>query len=282
MHVFLAGATGVVGRRIVPLLVAAGHQVTGTTRRAEKADLLRSLGAAPVVVDAYDRDAVSAAVATARPDVVMDQLTDLTAYDVAANAKLRREGTSNLVEAALAAGVQRIVAQSLGWIYVPGTTPASEDEPLDLDSDGERKSMVQGIVDLEEAVSAAPEAVFLRYGLFYGPGTWYAPDGLKADEARAGKLEADADMTSWVHVDDAAAAAVLALDWPAGPINLCDDEPAPGTDWVPAFCRAVDAPPPPVSDAERNGWARGVSNQLARSRGWVPRYASWRDGFTAW
>ena len=282
MHVFLAGATGVVGRRIVPLLVAAGHRVTGTTRRSEKAGLLRDLGASPVVVDAYDRDGMFAAVAAARPDVVMDQLTDLTVYDVAANARLRREGTPNVVAAALAAGVQRVVAQSLGWIYAPGTSPASEDEPLDLDSVATRRSTVQGIADLERAVHAAPEAVLLRYGLFYGPDTWYAPGGLKADEARAGKLVADADVTSFVHVDDAAAAAVLALEWPSGPVNVCDDEPAPGTEWVPAFCRAVGAPAPLPSGAERNGWARGTSNRLARSWGWAPRYSSWREGFSAW
>lgn len=282
MHVFLAGATGAVGRRIVPLLVAAGHRVTGTTRRSEKAAGLRSLGATPVVVDAYDRDGMFAAVAAARPDVVMDQLTDLTVYDVEANARLRQEGTPNVVDAALAAGVRRVVAQSLGWIYVPGTAPASEDEPLDLDSVGTRKSTVQGIADLERVVSKAPEAVLLRYGLFYGPDTWYVPDGLKADEARAGKLVADADVTSFVHIDDAAVAAVLALEWPSGPVNLCDDDPAPGTEWVPAFCRAIGAPSPQPSDAERNGWARGMSNRLARSLGWTPRYASWREAFRAW
>ncbi|MBM7783788.1 NAD-dependent epimerase/dehydratase family protein [Tenggerimyces flavus] len=282
MHVFLAGATGVVGRRIVPLLVSAGHQVTGTTRRSEKAALLRDLGATPVVVDAYDREQVFAAVAAARPDVVMDQLTDLTAYDVDANARLRREGTTNLVDAALAAGVRRLVVQSLGWIYEPGAEPAGEDEPLDLDSEGARKSSVQDIVDLERTASAAPEAVLLRYGLFYGPGTWYRPDGLKADEARAGKLVADNDVTSWLHVDDAAAAAVLAVEWPSGPVNLCDDEPAPGTAWVPAFCQAVGAPPPSSSEAERNGWARGESNRYARSLGWTPRYPSWREAFRAW
>jgi nucleoside-diphosphate-sugar epimerase len=264
------------------LLIANGHRVTGTTRRPSKVDSLRALGASPVVVDAYDRDGMLAAVGAARPDVVMDQLTDLTEYDVAANAKLRREGTRNVVDAALAAGVRRVVAQSLGWIYIPGSSPAGENEPLDLASEGGRKSTVQGIADLERTVLEAPSAVLLRYGLFYGPGTWYHPDGLKADEARAGKLVADNDVTSFVHVDDAAAAAVLALEWPDGPVNVCDDEPAPGTAWVPAFCRAVGAPAPSTSSAVRNGWARGVSNRYARSLGWAPRYPSWREAFSAW
>lgn len=282
MHVFLAGATGAVGRRIVSLLIKDGHRVTGTTRRPEKADLLRTLGAEPVVVDAYDRERLHEVVAAARPDLVMNQLTDLVAYDVAANARLRREGTRHLVDAALAAGVRRFVQQSLAWIYAPGTGPAGEDEPLDLDGDEARRSMVGAVAAAEQAASELPEAVLLRNGLFYGPDTWYAPDGLKADEARAGRLAAGREVTSFLHVDDAAAAAVQALGWPSGPVNVTDDEPAPGTDWVPAFCRAVGAPEPETSTAEPAGWARrGVSNRTARALGWAPGHRSWRDGFAA-
>ncbi len=280
---FLAGATGVVGRRIVPLLVAEGHRVTAMTRRPENITGLRAAGAEPVVADAFDREVVVAAVKAAAPDVVMNQLTDLAAYDREANARVRREGGRNLVEAALAAGVGTMVTQSLAWVYATGVEPAREDEPLDLDAaDESRRSTVLGVAESEASAREVPHAVMLRYGMFYGPGTWYAPeDGVQAVQVRAGRVVADADVTSFVHVDDAAAAAVQALDWPPGAVNVCDDEPAPGTVWLPAFCRAVGAPPPAVSDAERSGWARGADNTQARTQlGWSPAYPSWRDGFT--
>ncbi|MEO3873456.1 NAD(P)-dependent oxidoreductase [Nonomuraea sp. B12E4] len=280
-RIFLAGATGVVGRRLVPLLVAGGHQVTALTRRPGRTDTLRSLGAEPVVADAHDRAGLAAAVREAAPDVVLHQLTDLAAGDMAANAALRRAGTRNLVDAALAAGVRRMVAQSIAWLYEAGEEPADETTPLDLAAPGARGTTVGGLATLEAAVREMPEWIVLRYGRFYGPGTWYAPDGLAADLARAGKLAADGEVMSFVHADDAATAAVQALTWPAGrAVNVCDDEPAPGREWVPAFCAAVGAPPPPPADPGRPGWARGADNRYARKHlGWVPRYPSWRDGF---
>ena len=280
MRVFLAGATGAIGRRLVPLLVEAGHDVTGMTRRPEGADLLRALGAGAVTADALDRDAVHAAVARARPDVVLHQLTDLRAGNSASNAALRRDGTRNLVDAARTADVGRLVAQSIAWVYEPGDDPATEDVPLDLGADDARRTTVEGVAALEGAVAEMPEWVVLRYGLLYGPGTWYAPDGLRADDARAGRLTADADVSSFVHADDAATAAVEALAWPSGIVNVCDDEPASGREWVPVFCAAVGALPPPQDDAPRRPWARAASNAKARGDlGWTPRHPSWRQGF---
>jgi nucleoside-diphosphate-sugar epimerase len=139
---------------------------------------------------------------------------------------------------------------------------------------------VGGVAGLEAAVREVPEWIVLRYGVLYGPGTWFAADGARADDARAGRLTANADVSSFVHADDAAAAAVAALAWPIGAVNVCDDEPAPGHAWVPAFCAAVGAGPPPAGGAERTPWARGASNRPARSElGWEPRFASWRSGF---
>jgi nucleoside-diphosphate-sugar epimerase len=133
-------------------------------------------------------------------------------------------------------------------------------------------------------VGELSEWVVLRYGLLYGPGTWYAADGMMADRARAGELTADADVSSFVHVDDAAAAAVAALSWPTGAVNVCDDDPAAGYEWVPVFCASVGAPPPASDTAvavERHGWARGASNRHARrDLGWNPSRRSWRDGFS--
>jgi nucleoside-diphosphate-sugar epimerase len=276
-RVFLAGATGVIGRRLIPPLVAAGHPVTAMTRRAGRAAALRALGAEPVVADALDREGLRAAVAAARPDVVIHQLTDLAAYDVAANARVRVEGTRNLVDAARAAGARRMVAQSVAWCYAPGDGPAAEGEPLDLDAGEPRRTTVRGVAALEGAVAEMPEWVVVRYGMLIGPGTWFAPDGARADDARAGRLAATGDVTSFVHADDAAAAAVMALGWPSGPVNVCDDEPAAGGEWVPAFCAAVGAPAPPVEDG-RAPWARGAANARARQLGWAPR-RPWRDAF---
>jgi nucleoside-diphosphate-sugar epimerase len=279
MRIFLAGATGAIGRRLVPLLVAAGHDVTGTTRHPGKQELLHALGARPAVVDMFDREAVTAALRAARPEAVIHQLTDLGTADLAANGRLRIAGTRNLVDAARAAGVRRMVAQSIAFAYAPGDGLAREEEPLDLAAPPPRGDMVRGVRALEEATATMDAGVILRYGLFYGPGTWYAPDGMMAEQARRRELVADGDIASFVHIDDAARAAVDALAWPPGAVNIVDDEPAPGAAWAPVFARAVGAPPPVVTE-ERHPWARGAANTRARDeRGWTPRYPSWRIGF---
>jgi len=283
MRIFLAGATGVIGRRLVPRLTGAGHQVTGLVRRPGDAAWLRDLGATAAVGDVFDRDGVLRAVRLAAPDVVMHQLTDLKSGNFEANAEMRVTGTRHLVDAALAAGVRRVVAQSIAWVYEAGDAPATEGVPLDLGARGSRLRTAQGVAALEAAVREAPEWVVLRYGLLYGPGTWYARDGLMAERAARGELAADGDVSSFVHVDDAAGAAAAALEWPTGAVNVCDDVPAAGREWVPAFCRAVAAPDPAASPVtERHGWARGASSEYARKvLNWTPAYPSWREGFAA-
>jgi nucleoside-diphosphate-sugar epimerase len=291
MRVFLAGATGVVGRRLIPILTASGHQVTGLARTPAAADRVRALGAEAALADVFDPAALGPAVAAAAPDVVIHQLTDLSAGRGDANARIRQVGTRNLVDAARAAGAGRMIAQSIAWAYQAGPDPAAEDVPLDLDAAPPRGATVAGVAALEDAVAELPEWVVLRYGLLYGPGTWYAADGLMGERARAGELAADADVSSFVHVEDAAIAAAAALTWPTGAVNVCDDEPAPGSAWVPVFCASAGALPPAGSGAEpgsgsgsglgeRQGWARGASNRHARQDlGWAPSRPSWRQGF---
>jgi len=204
-RIFLAGASGAIGRRLVPQLLDAGHAVTGMTRQALKADELRALGAEPVIVDVFDAVALSRAVRAASPDIVIHQLTDLPAgldparmgEAIVRNARIRAEGTRNLVAAAGAAGVRRMIAQSIAWAYAPGAQPYSESDPLDADADGNRGISVGGVIALEKAVLSAPLAgIVLRYGQLYGPGTGAeAPTGV-----------------SPVHVDAAGHAALLALD----------------------------------------------------------------------
>ncbi|WP_343714613.1 NAD(P)-dependent oxidoreductase [Inquilinus sp.] len=205
-RIFLAGASGAIGRRLVPLLRDAGHEVFGTTRDPAKADTLHRLGAEPVVVDVFDAAALSDAVAAARPQVVIHQLTDLPpgldparmAESVPRNARIRSEGTRNLVAAAREAGVRRLIAQSIAWVYAPGTPPYAEDHPLDRSADSPRRVSIDGVAALETQVLNTPplQGLVLRYGQLYGPGT-----GVGAPPAPGA-----------VHVDAAAQAALLAVD----------------------------------------------------------------------
>jgi nucleoside-diphosphate-sugar epimerase len=205
-RIFLAGATGAIGQRLVPLLRAAGHDVAGTTRGDAKAAALRALGAEPVVVDAFDADALKRAVTAFRPDIVIHQLTDLPpgldpakmADALVRNARIRDEGTRNLVQAALAAGARRMIAQSIAWIYAPGTTPHHESDALKVEADGSYNVSIAGVVALETQTLHSPplDGIVLRYGQLYGPGTGRdAPEG-----------------TAPLHVDAAAHAALLAIE----------------------------------------------------------------------
>jgi nucleoside-diphosphate-sugar epimerase len=218
MHIFLAGASGAIGRPLVPLLVQAGHQVTGMTRSAASAaDLARS-GVSPAVVDVFDAPALTSAMAAAKPDAVIHQLTDLPrefdpakiAASYTANSRIRTEGTRNLIAAAQAAGATRLIVQSIAFAYAPGGEPHVETDPLNLD-DPARAVTVRGAADMErQALEAAGiAAVVLRYGLLYGPGTW--SDGPSRKPA--------------LHVDAAAHAALLALTrGEAGVYNIADDD----------------------------------------------------------
>lgn len=279
MKIFLAGATGVVGRLLLPLLVEAGHEVAGTTRRAEKTEQVAAAGGRPMVANALDREAIFVALGAERPDVVIHQLTDLSERDFSANSRLRIEGTRNLVDAALAAGVRRMIAQSISWIYAPGHGPAHEDEPLDLGAPPPRGQSVAAVQSLEQAVAEMPVGVVLRYGLLYGPGTWYSRDGLISEQMRRGEITATEGVSSFLHVADAAQAAAQALEWPAGAVNIVDDAPAKGTDWAPVYASLVGAPPPPMKLGAQ-GWERGASNGKARQLGWRPLYPDWREGFS--
>ena len=218
MRVFLAGATGAIGRRLVPLLLRAGHEIFGTTRSADKAKELERAGVSPAVFDVFDAQAVMAAVEAARPEVMIHQLTDLPhefdeagiVASYARNARIRRDGTRNLLTAARAASPRRFIVQSIAFAYAPGGEPHAESDPLNL-ADPRRAVTVKGAADMEQQVLTAPgiDGIVLRYGLLYGPGTWY--------EASAPKPA--------LHVDAAAQAALLAVTrGQAGIYNIADDD----------------------------------------------------------
>ncbi|MGB6349826.1 MAG: NAD(P)-dependent oxidoreductase [Pseudolabrys sp.] len=223
MKIFLAGAGGAIGRRLTPLLRAVGHTVVGTTRSADKADALRALGAEPVVVDVFDADALARAVKAAAPQAIIHQLTDLAfapgtpQYEegLARNARLRVEGTSNLVAAARAANVKRMVAQSIAFAYAPGAGARTESDPLNLDGEGIARRSAEAVVVLEQAVLGLPEGIVLRYGFFYGPGTW-------SDTASRAPA---------VHIDAAARATLQALTKAKpGIYNIAEDGDAVSSD----------------------------------------------------
>lgn len=279
MKIFLAGATGVIGRSLIPLLVQEGHEVFGMIRDESQASTITKMGAKPVVADAFDRDAVFTALQNSQPDVVIHQLTSLSGGSSVDNAKMRIEGTENLVDAAKSAGVRRIIAQSISWAYEPGEVPATEEELLDITAPFPRKTTIEGIMALEEKVSQMPEFVILRYGTLYGPGTWYATDGMIAEQVRRQEMAATDGIVSFLHVDDAARSALLALEWPSGPVNIVDDYPAQGQDWLPVYASAIGASQP-SSQTGSNREERGASNTKARKEyGWEPIHSSWSKGF---
>jgi nucleoside-diphosphate-sugar epimerase len=307
VKVFVAGATGALGRPLVRALVAAGHEVTGTSRTASRAALVDADGGTGVVCDALDRDAVLRAVSAAQPEVVVHQLTALPESFAKlrkgspATNRLRSEGTRHLVDAALEAGARRVIAQSIAFLYAPEGPPvADEDAPTWRSAAEPFGSMLAALGELEQTVLDTPgiEGVVLRYGAIYGPGTWYAPDGDMTRQVRRRLLPvvgSGGGIVSFVHVDDAAAATVCALDHGApGVYNVVDDEPVAYRELLPEYARLVGGKPPrhipawlvrlaagsvaAISVTEQ----RGAANAKAkRELGWSPRYPSWRAGFAA-
>lgn len=271
MRIFLAGGTGVIGTRLIPKLIAAGHDVTATSRRREREASLIRLGARPAIVDVYDAGRLADVVAAAAPDVLLHELTDLSGDDDReANARLRREGTANLIAAARDAGVQRMIMQSIAWVFPDGDTPATEEDPI----------VAGTAVDvMEQLASRLPHSTILRYGMLYGPGTWYARDGRIAIALKAGQIAATPAITSFVHIDDAVTATVQGLSWPDGVFHIVDDEPARGTEWLPVLAGELHAPVPEVAPDAGLPTGRPISNAKARALGWQPRYPSWRIGF---
>jgi nucleoside-diphosphate-sugar epimerase len=301
MRVFLAGATGVIGRPLVRQLLQAGHEVTAMTRSVLRAAELEAAGAAPVVCDVLDGDGVRVAVVEAAPDAVIHQLTSLpTRIDWGdphvfdANNRVRTEGTRLLVDGALAAGARRLVAQSIAFVYAPaGDFVKDEDAPLFADAPPPLGDTVAAVVEHEQRVTgtAGLEGLVLRYGMLYGPGTYHDRRGSTAADIIAGRVplvEGATGMYSWLHVEDSASAAVVALERGApGIYNVVDDEPAPQPEWLPVLAHALGAADPPAAAEPPPPYApemslRGASNAKAkRELGWRPRYASWREGFAA-
>ncbi|MFS3913544.1 NAD-dependent epimerase/dehydratase family protein [Bacillus australimaris] len=279
MKIFIAGASGVIGRLLLPQLVQAGHEVIGMTRKEEQRGAIEQTGAKSILADVFNREQMVDILTEIKPDVVIHQLTSLSQGSSAENARIRIEGTRNLVDAAKQAQVQKIIAQSISWAYEPGTTPATEETALDIHASMPRKTTINGVLSLEEAVKEIPAYVILRYGTLYGTATWYAKNGDTAKKVFNQEMKATDGVSSFVHVEDAANAALLALDWPTGTYNIVDDEPAKGKDWLPVYAQVIGAPAPDTQSGA-NSWERGASNHKAKNEiGWTLKHPTWRTGF---
>lgn len=307
MRVFIAGGTGAIGRPLVAALAAAGHEVAVYSRDAGKVTALGVPGIVPAVGDAFDADALIGAVQSFKPEVVVNELTSLpqTANPIAIKrgfdltSRLRREVSKTLVTAARAAGARRIVAQSIAFAYRPGPGVRTEADPLWTDAKGQIGILTGSLATLESNTlgDAQLEGVVLRYGSFYGPGTYFAPGGLYTTMLRRRVLPIPGEgggIFGFVHIDDAASATVAALEGPTGIFNVVDEAPAPASQAM-AFMADLMGAKPPRHVPEwlvRVGAGAflayllcdqpAVSNERARSElGWSPRYADWHDGLTA-
>jgi nucleoside-diphosphate-sugar epimerase len=307
MKVFVAGATGAIGRQLVPRLVAAGHEVHGMTRSEAKREMLYELGAVPVVADALDAGQVAEAVAEAAPEVIVHQLTAIGAIDMrhfdrdfALTNRLRTEGTDHLLSAGQAVGVRTFVAQSVGTYAAYARTDGamkSEEDPLDENPPREMRETGAAIHYLERAVLGAEwtKGIVLRYGVFYGPHTSMAADGEQAELVRKRKFPVVGDgggMWSFIHVADAAEATVAAIERGSrGVYNVVDDEPAPVAEWLPALARELGAKKPmrvPRFVGRLFAGEAGVvmmteipgttNAKAKRELGWHPAHSSWRQG----
>jgi nucleoside-diphosphate-sugar epimerase len=307
MKVLVAGATGALGKQLVPRLLASGHEVVGMTRSTSKREALRELGATPVVADALDPEDVARAVAETQPEVIVHELTALAGAldmrhfdrDFAMTNRLRTEGIDHLLAAGRAVGVRRFVAQSFaGWPFARSGGPVkTEDDPLDPTPPEGMRRTLDAIRYLEETVTGAAwtEGVVLRYGGFYGPGTSLDADGEHVEQIRRRKFPIVGDgggVWSFVHIEDAAEATVAAVErGRRGIYNIVDDEPAPVAEWLPAMALALGAKPPrrvprwlgrllagePATVMMTE--VRGASNAKAkRELGWQPSHPSWRAG----
>jgi len=307
MRVFVAGAGGTLGRRLVPRLVERGHEVVGTTRSPDKRRDIEALGAEAVLMDGLDAASVGEAIGRAEPEIVVHELTALAGMgdvrnfdrEFAATNELRTRGTDNLLTAAAAVGVRRFVAQSYaGWPNERTGGPVkTEDDPLDANPPRNQRRSFEAIRHVERAATSAPlEGLVLRYGGFYGPGTSIADGGAHAELLRQRKFPIVGDgggVWSFVHIDDAAEATALAVERGApGIYNVVDDEPARVADFLPYLAQCVGAPPPrrvPVwlarlvageAGVSVMTQVRGSSNAKAKCElGWELRHPSWREGF---
>lgn len=258
-------------------MIEEGHEVAGFTTSERGKEKLEGLNAKAYIGDILKADTIDVAIDDFRPEIIINQITDLKNVDMVANSKVRIEGGKNLTDAALKYDVKKVVAQSIGFMYEPGEGLATEEAPLDNHSDGDRKITVDGVIGLEKETARMDQYVVLRFSWLYGPGTWYGKDGMIYNQFKDGEVTLSDGVTSFIHLDDAVEVSIQAMNFDTGIYNVADDEPVKGSDFVVWYSKEVSADPE-VTIQPVQPFERGITNDKLKEQGGTLIYNTWKDG----
>lgn len=275
--IFVTGATGLIGTKLTKRLIEEGYEVAGLTTSEKGKEKLDNAGVKAYIGNILEYDTIEKSIGDFKPDIIMNEITDLKQVDMSANTKVRIEGTRNLVEAAIKHDVPHIQSQSIAFVYEAGDTLATEETSLDYDASGDRKITVNGVEGLEKESARLNKHVILRYGLLYGPGTWYGKDGMIYNQFINGEVTMTDGVQSFIHIDDAVETAIQALNFESGIYNVADDEPVKGDDWAKWYSNELNVTPT-LNIEPAAPFERGVTNKKFKDQGGKLIYSTWKDG----
>lgn len=275
--IFVTGATGLIGTKLTKRLIEEGYEVAGLTTSEKGKEKLDNAGVKAYIGNILEYDTIEKNIGDFKPDIIMNEITDLKQVDMSANTKVRIEGTRNLVEAAIKHDVPHIQSQSIAFVYEAGDTLATEETSLDYDASGDRKITVDGVEGLEKESARLNKHVILRYGLLYGPGTWYGKDGMIYNQFINGEVTMTDGVQSFIHIDDAVETAIQALNFESGIYNVADDEPVKGDDWAKWYSNELNVTPT-LNIEPAAPFERGVTNKKFKDQGGKLIYSTWKDG----
>lgn len=275
--IFVTGATGLIGTKLTKRLIEEGYEVAGLTTSEKGKEKLDNAGVKAYIGNILEYDTIEKSIGDFKPDIIMNEITDLKQVDMSANTKVRIEGTRNLVEAAIKHDVPHIQSQSIAFVYEAGDTLATEETSLDYDARGDRKITVDGVEGLEKESARLSKHVILRYGLLYGPGTWYGKDGMIYNQFINGEVTMTDGVQSFIHIDDAVETAIQALNFESGIYNVADNEPVKGDDWAKWYANELNVTPT-LNIEPAAPFERGVTNKKFKDQGGKLIYTTWKDG----
>lgn len=275
--IFVTGATGLIGTKLTKRLIEEGYEVAGLTTSEKGKEKLDNAGVKAYIGNILEYDTIEKSIGDFKPDIIMNEITDLKQVDMSANTKVRTEGTRNLVEAAIKHDVPHIQSQSIAFVYEAGDTLAIEETSLDYDASGDRKITVDGVEGLEKESARLNKHVILRYGLLYGPGTWYGKEGMIYNQFINGEVTMTDGVQSFIHIDDAVETAIQALNFESGIYNVADDEPVKGDDWAKWYANELNVTPT-LNIEPAAPFERGVTNKKFKDQGGKLIYTTWKDG----
>ena len=275
--IFVTGATGLIGTKLTKRLIEEGYEVAGLTTSEKGKEKLDNAGVKAYIGNILEYDTIEKSIGDFKPDIIMNEITDLKQVDMSANTKVRIEGTRNLVEAAIKHDVPHIQSQSIAFVYEAGDTLATEETSLDYDASGDRKITVDGVEGLEKESARLNKHVILRYGLLYGPGTWYGKDGMIYNQFINGEVTMTDGVQSFIHIDDAVETAIQALNFESGIYNVADDDPVKGDDWAKWYANELNVSPT-LNIEPAAPFERGVTNKKFKDQGGKLIYTTWKDG----